>query len=186
MKNIQLALAAAFLLAPAASYADQKFACAVFHWVRVPSVGSSEITLSAIVVRNLDLHHQLTIRRLTIRDGFGVVVHDSGPAVGTPLPLNRDFTPPLDITYVPPGASYYNHTVNIWGNNGVPPTDSLGRNPAGTHMTAIVQVSAQGSFLIRSTGVTRERVPINTPNGVGFTEGEERSRSAADCVQLDD
>lgn len=170
-------------LAPAAVPAapkTQTLACNVSHFVRA---GGTEMRSASIVVRNYDLANAATVERITIRNVFGAVVHDSGPAAGVPIPLNTDFAVPLDITTVPPGASYYLRTNHLWGNNSLPAAD--GGNEAGQAMSAVVQVSKEGKedLLVVSTR-PRSRERISTP--IGANEGAERSGDSAVCTTLAD
>lgn len=113
-------------------------------------------------VRNTDLTTSYTIDQLTIRNLFGDVVHDSGPAIGVPHPLNTDIVPPLNITVVPPGATYYLLTNHLWGNNPVP---GPAGGPQGNAMTAVVEFSANGNgnpsaLLVSATRRERERFAL--------------------------
>jgi hypothetical protein len=170
-------------LAPAAVLAapkTQTLSCNVAHFVRA---GGTEMRSASIAVRNNDLSNPATIERITIRNVFGAVVHDSGPAAGVLIPLNTDFAVPLDITTVPSGASYYLRTNHIWGNNSLPAAD--GGNEAGQAMTAVVQVSKEGKedlLVVRTRPRSRER--IITP--AGASEGAERSSDSGACTKLPD
>src|SRR5207249_1123147 len=92
------------------------------------------------------------------------VVHDSGPAIGVPHPLNRDIVPPQDITTVPPGASYYLGTNHIWGNNSVA---GPGGNQQGFSMSVDVEYSGDPKTNLRVTSTlrVRERVFVASPTG---------------------
>jgi len=170
-------------LAPAAVPAaprTQTLACNVSHFVRA---GGTEMRSAAILVHNYDSTNPATVERITIRNVFGAVVHDSGPAAGPAIPLNTDFLTPLDITIVPPGASYYLRTNHIWGNNSLPAAD--GGNEAGQAMSAVVQVSKEGKedlLVVRTRPRSRERSLIAPV----FPEGVERSSDSAACTKLAD
>src|SRR5262245_48810270 len=105
-----IAVVLAVGIAPAEAQQVGKVACSAGHYIRSDNEGGQEIALTSIAVRNFNPAEPVTIQRLTIRDAFGNVVHDSGPATGVPLPLTHAFIPPLDITVVPPGASYFVQT----------------------------------------------------------------------------
>ena len=170
-------------LAPAAVPAapkTQTLACNVVHFVRA---GGTEMRSAAILVRNYDLSNSATIERITIRNVSGAVVHDSGPAAGVLIPLNTDFAVPLDITIVPPGASYYLRTNHIWGNNSLPAAD--GGNEAGQAMSAVVQVSKEDKedlLVVRTRPRSRERSLV----APAFPEGAERSSDSGPCTKLPD
>ena len=135
---------------------------------------------SRISFHNADLQNAVTISRMTFRNFFGVVVHDSGPAVGVPHPLNTDFTPFVDITFVPPGANYYVRTNHIWGNNPLPA--EAGGNQAGQSMSVTIKASVQGDKdLFRVVGSPRIRERL-----VDGTEGAEHTRGTSLCFKLDD
>jgi len=182
-KKLVLLSTMSCILAPLAAQAEIKtetFTCNAVHYVRK---NVAELRSTSILIRNADLVNSATIERLTIRNVFGNVVHDSGPAAGVPIPLNTDFSPDLDITVVPPGASYYLRTNNIWGNNGLPV--SAGNNQAGQFMSVTVQVSKKGkkSLIYVSTRPrARERLVTQT----GVTEGIEHSSDHVPCTRTDD
>jgi len=169
---------AALLIAPLASAAPktQTVFCGSSHHVRV---GGAEQISTALNFRNADLVNAMTVDRITIRNVFGVVVHDSGPAAGTPHPLNTDFATPLDITVVPAGASYYLRTNMIWGNASLPPAS--GGNEAGQSMQATVQVTKDGKKELAIVGANvRARERITLPTGL-VNEGAEHSRNGVNC-----
>jgi hypothetical protein len=142
--------------------------CTIAHFTRL---GGTELFSSVIHLVNGDLKHPATIERLTIRDFFGNPVHDSGPQAGVPHPFNTDFSPPVDITVVPPGASYYLWTVHIWGADPIPP-----RNSQGFAMSTTVQWSKEGKpnlFRVHVTRLMRERGPAGI--------GAEKSRTDSLC-----
>src|SRR5881296_3113039 len=98
-RPILLLLASLLSVSTADAAQTTKVGCGAIHALRN---SDSEILTGTISVRNIDLANAVTIERLTYRNFFGDVVHDSGPAIGVPHPLNADFTPPQDITVVPP------------------------------------------------------------------------------------
>lgn len=156
----------------------ETYYCAIHHYVRN---AGAELHSAAISVRNPDTAHAASIERLTIRNGYGDIVHDSGPAAGVAHPLNTDFTPPLDITVVPPGASYYLQTRHIWGLDGLPP--SAGGAQAGFLMSATLEIAKANRkvpVFVGRRDTVRER-PASAPP----VEGPERSSSAIACVRLD-
>jgi len=127
---------------------------------------------TSISLRNLDLVNPTMVERITIRNAFGDVVHDSGPATeNNPHPLNTDFTPNLDITVVPPGASYYIATTHIWGLGGIPDVPETGQS-----MSATVQFSKEGKaalFVVGGENRTRQ-----APNAA------ERARNSTQCTAV--
>lgn len=147
--------------------------CGGAHFVRLST--GSEIVTTSIGLRNLGSGVSVTVSRITVRDFFGNVVHDSGPAIGVPHPLNTDIVPPQDITVVPPGASYYLATNHVWGNNSIP-----GGNQQGFAIAVTVQFSGHGSKDFLVTGNLRVRERLSTPGG--FVQGEEHSRQRVTCV----
>lgn len=181
-KSIIVLSLATLLLAPTAVLAVKKqtFVCGSVHQVRQ---GGLELTSTALGLRNADLTNPMTVERITIRNVFGAVVHDSGPAAGVPHPLNTDFVTPLDITVVPPGASYYLRTPHIWGNFSLPPIS--GGNEGGQSMTATIEVSKKGKKNLAFIGANaRARERLTSPTGV-VTEGAERSRTGLTCEALE-
>jgi hypothetical protein len=181
-KSVLASSLAALLIAPLAALAapkTQTVFCGASHHVRV---GGAEQISTALNFRNADLANPMTVDRITIRNVFGVVVHDSGPAAGTPHPLNTDFATPLDITVVPAGASYYLRTNMIWGNFSLPPAS--GGNEAGQSMQATVQVTKDGKKELATVGANvRARERVTLPTGV-VNEAAERSRNGVNCEVL--
>jgi len=183
MKTGKLTAVAVLLLAPVLAFAapikTQTLVCGGAHHIRN---GGAEMVSTAYNFRNADLVNPMTVERVTIRNVFGVVVHDSGPAAGVPHPLNTDFAVPLDITVVPPGGAYYLRTGMIWGVFGLPVAS--GNNEAGQSMTATIQVSKVGKKELAIVGAnTRARERITLPTGV-VNEGAERSRTSISCEVL--
>jgi len=126
----------------------------------------------------------VTIERLTYRNFFGDVVHDSGPAIGVPHPLNADFTPPQDITVVPSGATYYLSTNHIWGNNPIP---GPAGHAQGAGMSVVLEFSKAGAgdlVIVGSSTRDRQRFFIFTPTGPIPVQGTELSRSAGTCADV--
>lgn len=181
MRRLVALVLAGLVLAPAAVWADgvtSRTRCSIPHFVRR---NGTEIRTAIVVFNNGDPANPATIERLTIYDFFGIVVHDSGPAAGTPHPLNTDFTTPVDITTVPPGATYFLATNHIWGVNPIP---GSGGNERGQAMSVVVEVSKKGNpnlFSVRGRARTRERV--QNPNG-GFTHGGELASNLLHCFTL--
>jgi hypothetical protein len=169
MKRVAALCLSSLALVPAYSFAaDGTVVCNTVHFVRFQG---AELRSTAIDLRNVDLVHPTTVERITIRNAFGDVVHDSGPATAREHPRNADFTPALDITVVPPGASYYLTTNHIWGNNGIPDVPQTGQS-----MSATVQFSKEGKaalFVVGGNNRTRE-----------FPNGAEKSRDDSQCTRV--
>lgn len=166
-------------LLPAYSFAGGgMIVCSATHFVRAE--GGTELRTTKISLRNLDLVYPTTVERITIRNAYGDVVHDSGPATGQAHPLNADFTPALDITVVPAGANYYLATNHIWGSNDIPPQS--GQTPleaaqGGQNMSATVQFLKEGNaalFVIGGSTRSRDR----------FTPRAERSEGSIQCTEV--
>ena len=148
--------------------------CAIAHFFR--NVGA-EMVFTIIEFNNGDLTGTVRIDRITIRNSFGDVVWDSGPAIGVSHPLNTDYTPPLDITSVPNGATYYLPTTAIWG------LFAVNTNQEGFHMSVTVQWSTLGStskFKIMAERTARVR--IDNGNGT-FSQRGETSRKNGQCFK---
>ncbi len=186
-----IVILAGLVLVPAVLSADggiktRKVRCGISHFLRNVNL---EIRTATIVFDNGDPVNPATVDRLTIFDFFGDVVHDSGPAVGVLHPLNTDFAPPgIDITVVPPSASFYIATNHIWDANSIPtasPTGASG-NERGNALAAVVQFSKQGKpDLFQVHGRSRSRVR-NTISGDGFSQGTELSSNQLFCFPLKD
>jgi len=180
-RPILLLLASLLSVSTADAAQTTKVGCGAIHALRN---SDSEILTGTISVRNIDLANAVTIERLTYRNFFGDVVHDSGPAVGVPHPLNADFTPPQDITVVPPGATYYLSTNHIWGNNPIP---GPAGNAQGGAMSVVVEFSKDGSrdLVVVGSGLRdRQRFFIFTPTGPIPVQGTELSRDRLICVDV--
>ena len=169
MKRWMLILLVGLMMAPAAAWAKTRAeTCVVPHFVRN---GGNELRSAVIIFTNADLKNTATIERFTIRNLFGDVVHDSGPATGIPLPLNVDLSPPLDVTEIPPGASYYLHTRFVWGKDSIP-----GGNGQGFTLQARLEWSKKGnSDLFRITVRPRARVRFQRSDGSFGEKGETSS-----------
>jgi hypothetical protein len=191
---VLLAAAAVLLLLPPSASAQLfqgtgVIRCGWGHFVRNGRIDSlpnaQELRLSAIFFDNGDPENSATIQRITIRDFFGNVVHDSGPDIGVPHPLNTDFSPPVDITVVPPLAAHYLVSTHIWGNNNVP--DLASTNPSGREgfsLSITVHVTKPGRsalFAVRGRVLTRQRLPAAAG---GFFLGAETASNILGCFQI--
>ncbi len=155
---------------------------------------------ASIRFNNGDPVNAATIERLTIYDFFGIVVHDSGPAIGIPHPLNRDIRTidapdGWDITTVPPNATYYIKTNHIrtkdgtlWDNDSIPDLgDGYPRNTRGNLMSVVVESSKRGKrdiFVVSTRPRSRQRVLINSGPPPEFGERAERSSDTGTCFRL--
>lgn len=149
--------------------------CPGTHFVRD---GGNEMRSTVISFRNMDLENAATIERLTVRNAFGEIVHDSGPATVAPHPFNNSFPGGLDITVVPPGGNYFLATSDIWGLNSVP---GSGGNSQGFTMSITVESSKEGKAdLLRVGTRLRSRTRLLTP----LSEGAERSSNTGTCVEI--
>lgn len=153
--------------------------CSVSHFVRV---GGTEIRSVAIGFRNSDPVNAATIERLTIYDFFGIKVHES---FAGSHPSNTDIPIPggVDVTIVPPNASYYLRTNHIWGNNSIPDLgDGIDGNSRGFSMTAVVVYSKQGNPSLFDAGTRgRSRERLGGPAPAPFFEGAERTSDSRTC-----
>lgn len=171
MKRVAALCFSSLALLPAYSFAGGgTIVCSAVHFLRA---GGTELRSTAISLGNLDLVNPTTVERITIRNAFGDVVHDSGPATenNNPHPLNTDFSGGLNITVVPPGASYYIATTHIWGFVGIPDMPEAGQS-----MSARVQFSKEGKaalFVVGGNNRTRQ-----APNGA------ERARDSIQCTEV--
>ena len=158
-----------------------RFACGGVHAVRAnPATGVSEMFLTNVALRNLNDNDPVTIERITIRDPFGEVVYDGGPAIGAPFPQNTDFQPPLDVTVVPAGGAYYLWTKNIWGDFPIP-----AGNQHGFALTFVVQFSTPGSSdLVTGVASTVVRQRVTDTSGAFLGEGEEHTRVRGECTPI--
>lgn len=177
MKRIAAVAFAALAAVPLSAFArNEALTCAGVHFVRA---GGTEMRSTVVGFRNADLENAATIQRLTIRNFFGQVVHDSGPATGTPLPLNGAFPGGFDVTVVPPGASYFLATSDIWGLNPIPGT---GGNNQGFNLAITVEFSKAGKGELLMVGTRpRSRERFVSPEGVA-SEGRELATNTGNCV----
>jgi hypothetical protein len=178
MRSMLMLLMLAALLVSTAEAAERGLVrCGWNHYVRSNNEGGFEVNTSSVVFRNLDLHHPLTIERLTVFNLYGAVVHDSGPAIGVPHPLNTDLVPAQDITVVPPGAGFYLGSTHIWGNNSIP---GDGGNQQGISLTVAVEFSKAGMIDLGKIAANRRvrRLLIGGPVAV---QGEELSSLQQSC-----
>ncbi len=177
MKRAILLFLVGLIVPTAVSAATGAVRCTLHHFVRN---SGTEFRGSGFVFNNADLNNEVTLERLTIRDLFGDVVHDSGPAIGVPHPLVSDLDPDLDITVVPPGATFFITTRNIFTVNPLPGPDG---NQRGFTMSGVVEFSKAGNpdlFLVHAIPRTRERVLI----GGVFRARAEINRHDSECIRL--
>ena len=181
MKRLQGLAVAGAMLVPLVGFArgevNETTRCSAAHFVRsVPSINVNELRQAVIHFNNGDLENPAVIERLTVRNAAGAVIHDSGPKVGVPHPLNTAFSPPLDITTVGPGATNSLGTFHLFGNADVP-----GGFAAGAALSITVEVSKPGKrrlFAVHTRESVRERVAPS------LTLGAERSANAAHCFRV--
>ena len=189
MRRIMTLLLAGLLFVSTAAWADEEIhvrsvRCQISHFVRN---NGTEIRSAVVIFNNGDLVNPTTIERITIFDLFGDVVHDSGPAIGVPHPLNTDFAPPLNITVVPPGATFYLNTNHIvtggiaWDAITIPLPNGDERGQA---MGVVVQFSKLGGlklFQVHGRARSRQRITTST----GFTQGTELSSNDLFCFRAE-
>jgi hypothetical protein len=172
MKPVARLCLGSLMLIAAPSFAGEgAVVCGAVHFIRA---AGTEFRNSLINLRNLDLENPATVERITIRNAFGDVVHDSGPATSQPHPLNTDFAGGLNITTVPPGASYYLGTNHIWPLGEIP---GVGMAETGQNLAVTVQFSKDGKadlFQVSAVSRTRER----------FGTGAERARDGSSCTEV--
>jgi hypothetical protein len=178
---LALPLAAVLAMPALAQAGIEKFQCGMTHFIRS---GGTEMASSSISVRNADPMHPATIVQLTIRNGEGTVVHESGPATGIPLPLNTDFPASFpagkDVTVVPPGGVMYLRSNHIWGNNGLP--SGAAGNEAGQSLSATVMVAKEGrrsTLFVTVSPRIRTRAAGATPGS--FVEADTRAIGHTVC-----
>lgn len=191
MRRVVMLLLAGLLFVPTAAGAQtqietRRVRCGTAHFVRN---NGAEIRSGVIVFNNADLLNSVTIERFTVFDFFGNVVHDSGPATGVPHPLNTDFATPVDITVVPPGATFYLSTPQLvtggvaWDANPMP---LLNGNERGNSISVVVQFSKGGEsnlFQVHARTRTRQRVVLSSGAAV---QGTELSSNLAFCFRVKD
>ena len=197
MKIIVL-LMFALLSMPTVTWAGTvKMRCPISHFKRAKG---EEMRSASIRFNNGDPVNAATIERLTIYDFFGKVVHDSGPAVGIPHPLNTDIRTidapdGWDITTVPPNATYYIRTNHIrtkdgilWDNDSIPDLgDDYPRNTRGNLMSVVVEFSKRGNhrlFVVGTRSRSRQRVQLTLPPDPEFGERDERSSNTGTCFRV--
>lgn len=178
MKRIVASALFSLAVVPAYSFAKvEAVNCPGTHFVRA---GGTEIRSTVISFRNTDLANPATVERITIRNAFGQVIHDSGPATSTPHPFNNAYTGDgRDITLVPPGATYFLVTSDIWGLNNIFP----GTANQGFTLQITVQTSKQGKADLLVVG-TRQRGRERVPTPTDFAEGMEHSSHAGTCIAV--
>ena len=171
---ILLILVGLFLVPTAADAGTGKFMCQVNHFIRL---GGAETVEGIISLINGNEVEPVTIERLTFRNAFGAVVHDSGPAIGVPHLLNTDFSPPEDITVIAPSRAFYIKTKHIWGLFSIP---GPAGNEQGFHLSLVVEFSMEGNLdLFRVWAMRRVRERL-----VGPSQGEERVTARNYCFRI--
>jgi hypothetical protein len=182
MKPLQGLIAAGALVFPVLGFArgdvNETTRCYAAHFVRVdPAINLNELRQTVIFFNNGDLEHPAVIERLTVRNAAGAVIHDSGPRVGVPHPLNTAAMPPLDITTVAPGATNALGTFHIWRNATAP-----GGFYNASALSITVEVSKPGNrklFVVHARENTRELV--GSPNPI---QGAERTANPTQCFRV--
>lgn len=189
MRQVMTLLLVSLLLVSTVAWAEgetdaRRIRCGISHFVRN---NGTEIRSAVVIFNNGDVVNPATIERITIFDFFGNVVHDSGPAIGVPHPLNTDFVPPVDITVVPPGAAFYLSTNLIvtggiaWDANPIPLPNG---NDRGQAMGVVVQFSKEGNpKLFQVHGRARSRQRVQTSQGFS-TQGTELSSNLLFCFRV--
>src|SRR3989442_11197179 len=132
-----LTMSLLFATPAAAAAKSGRIVCGAVH---TPRYSGTELRDTTIGFRNANPDSSVTISRLTIRNSFGDVVHDSGPATPVPHPVNADYPGGLDVTTVPPLASFYLTTTHIWGLFPVP----VGPASGGVFLSAVVEFTTVG------------------------------------------
>jgi hypothetical protein len=149
--------------------------CYAVHFVRN---GGDEVHFTVLFFNNGDLQNHAVVERITIRDDLGNTLHDSGPKIGTPHPFATAPIPPLDITNVPPGATFGLSTSDIWGFNSIP---QLGGGTRSISMTAEVTKAGDPKlFTVHARQIARQRVVLPT----GATVAAERSNNDSTCFSV--
>jgi hypothetical protein len=166
---------------PASAYGKgiRTFLCPFSHFV---NFFRQEIKTSQVSFRNVG-DGTATIERFTIRDFFGDVIADVGPSTGTPLPLNTDQQPPVNVTNIPSGANFYLESDFFFGLNPIPANPGETANQAnarGFLMSAEVELRTKNvhSVIVGGLERTRQRDP-----GTGV-ETATRSETITECVRL--
>ena len=180
-----LFLVGLFLVPVAADAATGKFMCPFAHFIRF---GGTETREAIYIFLNGSEKDPVTIERLTIRNAFGVVVHDSGPATPDPHPPNTSFVPPGDITVIAPLGGDFIKTTTIWGRNPIPDPSGNPDNQQGFSGSAVVEFSTAGKAAVKSFRVMvnrRIRERFTDPDGNFLGEGEERVSTRTYCFRID-
>jgi hypothetical protein len=157
--------------------------CYGIHFVRGAPPLADEIQFTAIFFNNGDLEHAAVVERLTIRDDQGTILHDSGPKTARPHPLATAPIPALDITTVPPGATYGFSSTDIWGFNTIPA--QLGRGTRSLSVT--VEVSKPGDpklLMVHARQIVRQRLFAPTAPFAFTGLGAERSNTDSACFPV--
>lgn len=177
-----LFLVGLFLVPSAADAATGKSICFSAHFVRF---GGKELRETVFFWVNGNATKSVTIERLTIRDAFGDVIHDSGPAIGVPHPLNTDFDVDEDITVVAPNRGFYFKTVHIWGFNSIPDPNGIPFNQLGFGGSTVVEFSTAGKAkLFRIWAQRRVRERIVDPISGNVRQGEEHTTALNECLSI--
>lgn len=179
MKRIAAIACISIAALPLTSFAGAEgVVCPFSHFVRA---GGTEMRTSTLGFRNTDLVNPATIERITIRNTFGQIVHDSGPAIGVPHPVSAVLGG-LDITTVQPGAAPFLLSNDFWGLDNVPgPT---GPNQ-GFNMSVTVEISKKGKAELLVVGSRqRSRDRFVDPDNNAVFEGAERSSNSVACVSV--
>lgn len=175
MKRMVASALVSLAVLPAYSLAGvQVVSCPFSHFVRDQG---REMRTSVLAFRNMDLQNWATIQRITVRNAFGNIIHDSGPHQH---PLSSAFGG-LDITQIPPGASLFLLSSDFWGLFNVP-----GGPPSqGFLMTVTVEVAKEGNASLLAVGsARRSRERITNEDTFLVSEGADRSGQFANCTNL--
>ena len=170
MQRLFLLFLVGLFLVPTTAGADTgKFMCPFAHFIRF---GGTETREAIYIFLNGSEKDPVTIERLTIRNAFGDVVHDSGP-VTVIAPLGGDFI----------------RTTQIWGRNSIPDLiTGEPNNQQGFSGSAVVEFSTAGEAAVKSFRVMvnrRIRERFTDPDGNFSGEGEERVSTRNYCFRID-
>ena len=153
MRRIVMFLLSGLLFVPTAAWAGTKKAeCIAPHYI----VNDRQLRWTALVFSNSDLVNPTTIERITVRNIFGDVFSDTGPATPDPHPSGPGGT---DISVVPPGGARVFTTLSVFGPNNL----STGRH-TGIPTTIVVEWSKEGDparLFLRTVAFTA----VNERNG---------------------
>jgi len=153
--------------------------CYGTHFVR--SINGNELHFTTIFINNGDLQNPAVVDRITIRDDFGTILHDSGPKIGIPHPPALAPIPPLDITTVPPGGTFGWSSTDIWSFNNAP--QFVGRGLRSISLTAEVSKAGDPKLVtVHARQIVRQRLVDATGNGVAL--GDERSNNSSTCFEV--